>query len=169
MLKSAQVCENKIEDMITGLVNQTIENALMKRLNVIVDNTNLKVKYINDIIEKFKYSADIDYRVFDVSLDKAIERDSNRDKKVGGAVINKTGRDEVCREVTADWLELYGIEFDELYMRPKDDYRKDTLIKKEIYQNEVVGKYNLLCVYDDRLQVLDMWYDQGIFTFNEPR
>ena len=252
MLKSAQVCENKIEDMITGLVNQTIENALMKRLNVIVDNTNLKVKYINDIIEKFKYSADIDYRVFDVSLDKAIERDSNRDKKVGAPVINKmnkeykilmdsfdfqpvkkiahrpavkpdftsklpeavifdidgtlalmgrrgpfdwmqvykddvneivveqlqfhkskgrkilvvTGRDEVCREVTADWLELHGIEFDEMYMRPKDDYRKDTIIKKEIYQNEVVGKYNLLCVYDDRLQVLDMWYDQGVFTFN---
>lgn len=93
MLKSAQVCENKIEDMITGLVNQTIENALMKRLNVIVDNTNLKVKYINDIIEKFKYSADIDYRVFDVSLDKAIERDSNRDKKVGGTVINKMNKE----------------------------------------------------------------------------
>ncbi len=251
MLKSDQVCENKIEDMITGLVNQTIENALMKKLNVIVDNTNLKVKYINDIIEKFKYSADIDYRVFDVSLDKAIERDSNRDKKVGGSVINKmnkeykilmdsfdfqpvnkishrphlvpnfnstmqdavifdidgtlalmgrrspfdwentykddlniivaeqiefhkskdrkilivTGRDEVCREVTTDWLELYGIEFDELYMRPKDDYRKDTIIKKEIYQNEVVGKYNLLCVYDDRLSVCRAWHELGIFVF----
>jgi hypothetical protein len=27
-------------------------------------------------------------------------------------------------------------------------------------KNEIVGKYNLLCVYDDRIQVLDMWYDQ---------
>jgi predicted kinase len=252
MLKTAQVCENKIEDMITELVNQTIENALMKRLNVIVDNTNLKVKYINDIIEKFKYSADIDYRVFDVSIDKAIERDNNREKKVGSLVINKmnkeykilmdsfsfqpvnkiahrpfikpnfnsnlqdvvifdidgtianmgkrgpfdwdqvykddvnpivveqigfhkskgrkviivTGRDATCRDMTEQWLELHGIEYDEIFTRPLNDYRKDTIIKKEIYQNEIVGKYNLLCVYDDRLQVLDMWYEQDIFTFN---
>lgn len=252
MLKTAQVCENKIEDMITELVNQTIENALMKRLNVIVDNTNLKVKYINDIIEKFKYSADIDYRVFDVSIDKAIERDNNREKKVGSLVINKmnkeykilmdsfsfqpvnkiahrpfikpnfnsnlqdvvifdidgtianmgrrgpfdwdqvykddvnpivveqigfhkskgrkviivTGRDAACRDMTEEWLEIHGIEYDEIFTRPLNDYRKDTIIKKEIYQNEIVGKYNLLCVYDDRLQVLDMWYEQDIFTFN---
>ena len=252
MLKTAQVCENKIEDMITELVNQTIENALMKRLNVIVDNTNLKVKYINDIIEKFKYSADIDYRVFDVSIDKAIERDNNREKKVGSLVINKmnkeykilmdsfsfqpvnkiahrpfikpnfnsnlqdvvifdidgtianmgrrgpfdwdqvykddvnpivveqigfhkskgrkviivTGRDAACRDMTEEWLEIHGIEYDEIFTRPLNDYRKDTFIKKEIYQNEIVGKYNLLCVYDDRLQVLDMWYEQDIFTFN---
>ena len=252
MLKTAQVCENKIEYMITELVNQTIENALMKRLNVIVDNTNLKVKYINDIIEKFKYSADIDYRVFDVSIDKAIERDNNREKKVGSLVINKmnkeykilmdsfsfqpvnkiahrpfikpnfnsnlqdvvifdidgtianmgrrgpfdwdqvykddvnpivveqigfhkskgrkviivTGRDAACRDMTEEWLEIHGIEYDEIFTRPLNDYRKDTIIKKEIYQNEIVGKYNLLCVYDDRLQVLDMWYEQDIFTFN---
>jgi len=252
MLKTAQVCENKIEDMITELVNQTIENALMKRLNVIVDNTNLKVKYINDITEKFKYSADIDYRVFDVSIDKAIERDNNREKKVGSLVINKmnkeykilmdsfgfqpvnkiahrpvikpnfnsnlqdavifdidgtianmgrrgpfdwdqvykddvnpivveqigfhkskgrkviivTGRDATCKDITEEWLEIHGIEYDEIFTRPLNDYRKDTIIKKEIYQNEIVGKYNLLCVYDDRLQVLDMWYEQDIFTFN---
>jgi hypothetical protein len=70
------------------------------------------------------------------------------------------------RDELIELLNEHGIEFDEMYMRPKDDYRKDTIIKKEIYQNEVVGKYNLLCVYDDRLQVLDMWYDQGVFTFN---
>jgi hypothetical protein len=43
------------------------------------------------------------------------------------------------------------------------------LQSKEIYENEIVGKYNLLCVYDDRIQVLDMWYDQSIFTLCEPR
>jgi hypothetical protein len=47
-------------------------------------------------------------------------------------------------------------------MRPKDDFRRYTN-QKEKYENEI-GKYNLLCVYDDRIQVLDMWYDQSIFT-----
>lgn len=89
MLKTAQVCENKIEDIITKLVSDTINAALMRKQNVIIDNTHVKVKYINSIIEEFKYSADIDYRVFDVSLDKAIERDSNREKKVGSEVIKR--------------------------------------------------------------------------------
>ncbi len=251
MLKTSQTCENKIEDMITGLVSDVISSSLSRKLNVIVDNTNLKIKYINAIIEEFKYSANINYRVFDISKDKAIERDRNRDKKVGALVINKmykdykiladsfdfqpvnkierrpniipdfesklkdvvifdidgtlalmgkrgpfdwmkvykddineivseqvefhrskgreifvvTGRDEVCRKVTEEWLELYGIEYDKLFMRPKNDYRKDTLIKKEIYENEIVGKYNLLTVYDDRLSVCKTWHNLGVFVF----
>lgn len=252
MLKDAVVCENKIEDMITSLTFNVINSALMKRLNVIVDNTNLKRKYIDAIIERFKYQADIDYQVFDISLNKAIERDSVRPAKVGEGVIRKmhesykvlidsfdfqpvkkiehrpalvpnflstlpatvmfdidgtlaliknrgpfswdkvfnddlnqivsehikfhnsvgrkiiliSGRDEVCRKETQDWLEFYGIPYDELHMRTKDDQRKDTIIKRELYENHIQGKYNVLCVYDDRLQVLEMWNNLGIFAFN---
>jgi predicted kinase len=88
MLKTSQTCENKIEDMITGLVNDVISSSLSRKLNVIVDNTNLKVKYINSIIDTFKYSASINYRVFDISKDKAIERIITEIKKVGKLVIN---------------------------------------------------------------------------------
>lgn len=252
MLKNSQVCEPKIEDLITTLVNGAIRKALMKKLNIIIDNTNLKVRYINQFINEFKDVADIDYRVFDISLDKAIERDEQREMKVGVGVIKNmykdykilidsfdfqpvkmvkekefvvpnfksdlpdavifdidgtialmgdrgpfdwlrvhrddkneivaeqiefhrskgrkiiivSGRDEICRKLTEDWMELYGIEFDEFFMRPEGDSRKDTLIKREIYQGKIEGKYNVLAVYDDRLQVLDMWYEEGIFTFN---
>lgn len=252
MLKNAQMCDPKIEDMITGLVNKTIHSCLAKKLNVIVDNTNLKVKYINAFIEEFKHSADIDYRVFDISLDKAIERDENREDKVGENVIKKlhkdykvlvdsfnfqpinqtsrpnfihnlvdenlpnavifdldgtlalmgkrnafdwmkvhkddlncvvaeqiefhkskgreiiivSGRDSVCKKLTEDWLDLYGIKYDHIYMRPENDYRKDTIIKREIYQNEIEGKYNVLAVYDDRLSVVkDTWFELGLFVF----
>ncbi len=251
MLKNSQTCEPKVEDMITLLVKETITKSLMRKLNVIVDNTNLKLKYINEIIEEFKYSADIDFRVFDISLDKAIERDNQREAKVGTGIITKmykdyknlldsfdfqpinkverphlipnykselpdavvfdidgtlalmgnrsafdwmkvykddkndivaeqvefhkskgrkiiivSGRDGVCKKLTMDWLELYGIEYDEIYLRPENDYRKDTAIKREIYNTYIKEKYNVLAVYDDRLQVLDMWYDEGVFTFN---
>jgi predicted kinase len=252
MLKNAQMCEPKVEDLITELVKISIHKSLMKNLNVIVDATNLKEKYIRAFIEEFKYSADIDYRVFDISLEKALERDRNREMRVGDEVVKKmykdyknlldsfdfqpvtklkdrpfvkpnfssslpacvifdidgtlalmgkrsafdwmkvfkdegndivaeqldfhrsmgrkiiivSGRDGVCRKLTEDWLELYGMSYDEFYMRPENDFRKDTLIKKEIYENHIKGKYNVLAVYDDRLQVLDMWYKEGIFTFN---
>lgn len=251
MLKNAQICENKIEDMITALVELTIGNALSKKLNVLVDNTNLKAKYINAIIDKFKYQADIDFRMFDISLSKAIERDNGRESKVGEGVIKKmyndykalidtfdfqprkmvknrpvigmsknssledavifdidgtlahmgdrsaydwmsvykdnvndfvaeqvklhksigrkilivTGRDAVCRKVTEEWLEMYGIEYDEMYMRPKDDFRKDTIIKREIYDNEIKDNYNVICVYDDRLSVIKEWNRLGLFVF----
>ncbi len=228
MLKDAQQCENKI-----------------------VDNTNLQQKYIDAIIERFKYQADIDYQIFDISLAKAIERDSAREGKVGAGVITKmfksykelmdgfdfapikkiehrphlkpdfsskkipavifdidgtlalmgrrsafdwdkvdvddineivseqvafhrfegrtiilvSGRDSVCRQDTIDWMEFYGIKFDELYMRPANDFRKDTVIKEEIYNNEIRDKYNVLCVFDDRMSVCRKWADMGLFTF----
>jgi len=89
MLKNSGVVENKVENIINELVDATIEQSLLKKMNVIVDNTNLKDKYIQNIIEKFKFSADIDYQVFDISKDKAIERDRQRDKSVGPVVINR--------------------------------------------------------------------------------
>lgn len=252
MLKNSGVVENKVENIINELIDSSITQSLKKNMNVIVDNTNLKEKYIRYIIEKFKYIADIDYQVFDISLDKAIERDKARTEKTVGApaltkmykeykilmdsfdfqpvtrikskphlvpdfkstkqdavifdidgtlalmgrrspydwaqvykddvnqivleqlqfhkskgrtILIVTGRDEVCRELTEEWLELYDIEFDYLYMRPKDDYRKDSVIKKEIYNNCLKYDYNVLCVYDDRLSVVRTWNELGLYVF----
>jgi predicted kinase len=254
MLRNEQICEPKVEDLISTLVNKTIHAALMKKLNVIVDATNVKVKYVEEFIEEFKYDADIEYQVFDISLDKAIERDNNRAAKVGELVIKRmykdfqifmdtfhfqpvnkierrpliqpnyesnlpdavifdidgtialmgdrgpydmdkvykdnlnhivaeqisfhtslgrkiiylSGRDESCREQTEEWLtDIYGLE-EPIYffMRKENDFRKDSIIKKEIYDEHIKGKFNIIAAYDDRLQVLDMWYKEGIFTFN---
>jgi hypothetical protein len=35
-------------------------------------------------------------------------------KSKGREIFVVTGRDEVCRKITEDWLELYGIEYDRL-------------------------------------------------------
>ena len=63
-------------------------------------------------------------------------------KSKGRKILVVTGRDGVCRKVTEDWLDLHELEYDEMFMRPIDDYRKDTAIKKEIYLNEIKDKYN---------------------------
>ncbi len=49
-----------------------------------------------------------------------------------------------------------------LYMRPEGDTRKDVLIKQEIYEREVKGKYNVLFVLNDRQQVVDSWRALGL-------
>ena len=93
MLRNEQSCEPKVEDLVSTLLIQAVHAALQKKLNVIIDNTNLKEKYIRQFIEEFKYSANIEYQVFDISLDKALERDKNREASVGEDVIKRMYND----------------------------------------------------------------------------
>ena len=53
----------------------------------------------------------------------------------------------------------------QLHMRKTDDFRKDAIIKDEIYQEHIEGKYNVLCVLDDRDQVVEFWRSKGLTCF----
>ncbi len=77
-------------------------------------------------------------------------------------LIMVSGRDESCRQETIDWLNAAGVPFDILFMRPNNDYRKDSLIKEEIYINQIKDKYNVITVFDDRQQVVDTWRNLGL-------
>ncbi len=77
-----------------------------------------------------------------------------------------SGRSDVCRAETEDWLERNDIENDALYMRPDDrrdengDQVSDVIIKEELLQEHIVGKYNILFWLDDRPQVCKMLRDK---------
>lgn len=77
----------KRESLVTSIENYTIEISLNKGYNVIVDATNLNPSKLEDI--GVYCNAEIEYKKFDVSLEEAIERDKNRERTVGAAVINK--------------------------------------------------------------------------------
>lgn len=81
-------------------------------------------------------------------------------------VIIMSGRDEEYREVTEQWLEDNGIEYECLYMRPRGDRRADWIVKKELYDAHVNGKYNVRFVLDDRKQVKRMWVGEGLFVLD---
>lgn len=53
----------------------------------------------------------------------------------------------------------------DLHMRKTDDFRKDAIIKEEIYQEHIEGKYNVLLVLDDRSSVVDFWRSKGLTCF----
>lgn len=53
----------------------------------------------------------------------------------------------------------------QLYMRKTDDFRKDAIIKEEIYQAHIEGKFNVLLVLDDRDQVVTFWREKGLTCF----
>lgn len=80
-------------------------------------------------------------------------------------IIVFSGRDSICREATEQWLHANNIVPHGLYMRAEGDNRKDSIIKKELYENHIKGKYNVMGVFDDRNQVVNMWRDLGLTCY----
>lgn len=74
-----------------------------------------------------------------------------------------TGREERCRNDTVSWIDNYiAIHAENLFMRPNEDYRKDYVIKSEIFDNHIRDQYWVEFALDDRNQVVDMWRQAGI-------
>ena len=77
-----------------------------------------------------------------------------------------SGREGVCKEWTEEWLTDCFISCDNLYMREEGDNRPDDIVKKEIYDKYIKGKYHVVCVFDDRKRILQMWKNEGLYVFD---
>ena len=115
----------------------------------------------------------------DMSKDEVIK--PNRDtlwllsNALGGlqrrGIIFVTGRPEAYRKQTMNWLQekiwlVSGkLSEDSLFMRKDGDYRPDYAVKKEIYEKEIKDKYEVLGVFEDRTQVVDMWRKLGLTCY----
>ncbi len=88
------------------------------------------------------------------------------DHTIRQTIILLSGRDSICRPETEAWLKKHNVLYDELHMRPEGDMRKDNIVKRELYDQHIAGKYNVLFVLDDRDQVVDMWRNElGLKVF----
>lgn len=86
-----------------------------------------------------------------------------RDYQTTGAkLFFLSGREGHAEAATKRWLAKHYIKYDALFMRTIGDYRKDFIIKEEIYEREIKGKYNVLYVVDDRASVCKMWRSLGL-------
>ena len=78
-----------------------------------------------------------------------------------------TGRPERVRGKTQDWFKRHNlVEPHRLLMRKDDDHRPDFEFKKWIYERVYVDKgIEVLCVFEDREQVVEMWRSIGVPCF----
>jgi 3-deoxy-D-manno-octulosonate 8-phosphate phosphatase KdsC-like HAD superfamily phosphatase len=84
----------------------------------------------------------------------------------GYRIILFSGREDSSKTKTAAWLKTNAIPYHDLYMRKAKDFRKDAVIKKELYEKHVKDKYKVLLVLDDRDQVVKMWREElGLTCF----
>jgi len=262
MLFNVQMGNYEQENAITTIINSNVKMQLEKGINVIIDATHVKRKYIKDVIDSFGHLADISFKVFDVDLSslqellkrnnmrpqdervpdtvllrmfesykflknnfdlttiikrgtnvntndyindiKVIRNDAlppaiivdvdgtlaeicNRDPHDWKNVINDkpkhdvinivntlsthyhiiifTGRDGRALYDTEKWLKIHSIPYDEIYIRPMGDNRKDSIVKAELFNENINGKYNVIGVIDDRDQVVEMWRKIGLTCF----
>lgn len=81
-------------------------------------------------------------------------------------IIFLSGRDGSCYDITEEWLRrLFADEFDgqwSLIMRKEGDNRKDSVVKRELFDQHIRNQYNVRLVLDDRDQVVKMWRSLGL-------
>lgn len=77
-------------------------------------------------------------------------------------IVFLSGRDGSCYDQTLEWIEKHVMLTDYLFMRTADDQRPDNIIKAELFDKHVRDRWNVLGVFDDRDQVVDMWRSMGI-------
>ena len=86
----------------------------------------------------------------------------------GFAIIVVTGRSEDYEETTTIWMESYGFFPNKLCQRRHKDFRKDWVVKEEIWRTEIEPFYQVLGVFEDRDECVNMWRDKGL-TCYQPR
>lgn len=88
----------------------------------------------------------------------------------GYKIVLCSGRTEEYRLQTETFLNRNLSVPYELLMRKTGDIRSDDIVKKEIYDNNIKSRFNVFCVFDDRLKVCKMWHKLGLmlFRFGDP-
>ena len=77
-------------------------------------------------------------------------------------VLLVSGRIDDLKSQTQEWLKKHEVPFTELLMRRDKDYRDDTVVKREIYEEKIKAFYDVLFVIDDRAKVVKMWREAGL-------
>ncbi|MFC3501065.1 AAA family ATPase [Micromonospora krabiensis] len=84
----------------------------------------------------------------------------------GYDVVFCSGRDASARADTVAWLERHvRVPYLALHLRALGDSRKDSVVKREIYEREIRDRFRVVGVFDDRMQVVRMWRSLGLTVF----
>ena len=72
-----------------------------------------------------------------------------------------SGRSIGTEAATIDWLNQFNVPFDSITMRPIRDFTPDDKLKSDWFDARFSNS-DVLCVFDDRNKVVDMWRARDI-------
>jgi predicted kinase len=185
------VHENHIKELVKGLAEVEIKDFTDIDIEICIKNDAKRAnpvgeKIIRQTYKQWLYKEPVKPEYIDGAFDVILcdldgtlslfgdknpyERDFENDKL--NTVVSRiiecrnvvlvSGRKEKYRKQTLQFLKNNYVKFIELLMREDDDNRKDSIVKKEIYENKIRGKYNVDFVLDDRAQVVRLWRSLGL-------
>ena len=85
--------------------------------------------------------------------------------KNGYKILFCSGREDCYRTQSESHIKKNSDIDYQLFMRQTGDQRKDSIIKQELYDKNIKGKYNVFFVLDDRNQVVEFWRSIGLTCF----
>lgn len=132
---------------------------LQKAIILDLDGTVAFHPYGRDPFDHSQIPLDIPNKIL-ISEINALKKSS------GYHILIVTGRSEVSRDESENWLSSAELNYDKLFMRPADEkFEHDYIIKKKIYEDEIKDKYFITCVYEDREQLVEMWRSLNLITY----
>jgi hypothetical protein len=96
-----------------------------------------------------------------VALLRSIHPSVARIMVSGRAAGDRVGDRRRLLQMT-DWIRKHDLPIDHLFMRRGGDNRRDDVVKLDFLQNEILPRFDVRFVVDDRQQVVDMWRAQGL-------
>ncbi len=124
-----------------------------------------------------KDNGKMDWDVFfdpaNISLDlpnhPVIQMAQTLDKQ-GYKIVIFSGRSKATKDATAKWLSDNKVPFNVMKMRPTGHpwaFMPDDKLKKHWLDDIFKGdqKDRILCIFDDRTKVVNMWRDNGLTCF----
>lgn len=78
--------------------------------------------------------------------------------RAGGDYPGDNHREMLMR----DWIRKHNLPIDVLLMRKGGDQRRDSIVKREMYEDVIAPRFDVLLAIDDRPQVCEVWRDLGV-------
>jgi predicted kinase len=135
-------------------------------------NSSLPDTYIVDIDGTVALKGDRD--IFDDSklhLDTEIKEVGHIIRalhKDGFKIVFVSGRQDSCKDTTTQWLKDKNLWMtdSEIFMRKAKDQRNDSIVKEEIVLRDLLPRFNVVGVLDDRIGVTRNFHKLGMFVLN---
>lgn len=78
----------------------------------------------------------------------------------GTTIVYLSGRDRSCFDLSRTWLDEHVGVAGDLFMRPEGDNRKDSIVKRELFDTHIRDRFRVKFILDDRDQVVRMWREE---------
>lgn len=134
-----------------------------------LDGTLANVTHRRHHVEKAR-KKDADWRAFYAAcefdtVNIPVARCFDAHRAAGSQVWIVSGRSDEVKRQTEEWLGRNSLWPDRLLMRPQSNYEADVTLKQRWLHDGIIPRDRILCVYDDRTSVVNMWRSEGLACF----